>query len=350
MATFDGNNFYYSGQGVVLVGSRDATGKPAGLVPIGNVSDLKIAIATSVLEHKESQTGQRGIDLRLTTETKAQLSMTMENFVSSNLAIALRGGVTTTLAGTATSEALKIYFGKVTPLANPNLTSITTVKAGTGSPVTLDAYVNDSTAWDYKVNLEAGSLMFNDGSVTAASKLATTAAAGATALATPYVSVGSTTTLTFTAAPAAVAGQRVMVQGLSGTDAALMNGKSFVVVSRTSTTIVLNVDTTAKTITGTSGFAQVEGGVGEATYVYGASNRVDSLTTGSMDRYLRFEGLNTADENRPVIVEVFKFSSDPLRELALIGDGIAQFVLEGNILADPLQATGSKYFKQTLLR
>src|SRR4051812_42166381 len=101
MSTFDGNNHYYSGQGVVMIGTRDpVTGAPQGLIPVGNVSDLKISISTNVIEHKESQTGQRGIDLRLTTETKAQLSMTMENFNSYNLGLALRGTSTKVAGGT----------------------------------------------------------------------------------------------------------------------------------------------------------------------------------------------------------------------------------------------------------
>jgi hypothetical protein len=60
MATWDAVDHYYSGQGVVLLAERDAQGKPTGFVPVGNVSDLKITVSTSVLEHKESHTGQRG--------------------------------------------------------------------------------------------------------------------------------------------------------------------------------------------------------------------------------------------------------------------------------------------------
>jgi hypothetical protein len=89
MSTWDPANYYFSGQGTVLVGDRTAAGKSAGLVPVGNVSALQIAIATSVLEHKESYSGSRGIDLRLTQETKATLSVTMENFNAYNLALAL---------------------------------------------------------------------------------------------------------------------------------------------------------------------------------------------------------------------------------------------------------------------
>ena len=83
MSTWDGNNFYFSGQGVVLIGERDAlTGKPKGLRSVGNVTDLSINTTVEVLEHKESQTGQRSIDLRLTTETTVEVTATLENFIA----------------------------------------------------------------------------------------------------------------------------------------------------------------------------------------------------------------------------------------------------------------------------
>ena len=115
MSTFDGNNHYFSGQGVIMIGKRDLEGKPAGLEPVGNVSDLKISIATTSLEHKESQTGQRGIDLRLTTETKATLSATLENYVAKNLQLALRGDHTEKSAGTVSAVTATYFNGEILP-------------------------------------------------------------------------------------------------------------------------------------------------------------------------------------------------------------------------------------------
>lgn len=264
MATWEPVSYYYSGQGVVLIGERDPlTGKPVGLIPVGNVSDLKIAITTSVLEHKESMTGARGIDLRLTTETKAALSMTMESYNSTNLALALRGGETVIAGGSVVDVAYNgaVQLGKITPLAHVSISALTIDKSATPLVAYVDGMVDGE--WDYKVNLDAGSVLWATTPDTA---------------------------------------------GL--------------------------VDDDDVTI----------------SYTYAAQKKVDALTAGSLERYLRFEGLNTADSNKPVVVEVFKFLVDPLKELALIGDGINQFVLEGNVLADALQTTGSKYFKQMLLR
>lgn len=267
MSTFDGNNHYYSGQGVVMVGDRNATsGKPEGLLPVGNVSDLKISIGTTVIEHKESQTGQRGIDLRLTTETKCTLSMTMENFIAANLATALRGASTAVTGATITGEAVSSKRGMVAPLAHMKVSAVTVKEGAT----TLTAYTNDTTTWDYKLNADAGSILLNDGS-------------------------------------------GIGVAGLTG-------GTAGAVVS-------LTVD-----------------------YTYATQNQIDALTLGTQEKFLRFEGLNTADTNAPVVIEVFKFSVDPLKELSMISDTVQQFVLEGNVLADPLRTSGSKYFRELTTR
>lgn len=250
MATWDAVDHYYSGQGVVLVAERDAQGKPLGFVPVGNVSDLKLTVSTSVLEHKESHTGQRGTDLRLTTETKCGLSMTMENFVAENLARVSRGQATTVAGATVTAEPIKCYLGKVVSLANIKVSAVT-VKNGASTLV---------AGTDYFVNADAGSIKFAE------------------------------------------------------TIATITDGAA------------LTVD-----------------------YTYASQKVVDGLVTGAQELYLRFEGLNTAEANSPVVVEVFKFSTDPFQELALIGDGVQSFVLEGSVLADSTRSTGSKYFKTTKL-
>lgn len=252
---------YYSGQGVVLLGIRDAiTGAGNKFLPLGNSSDAKISVSTSVIEHKESQSGIRGIDLRLTTEIKANASITMESWNPKNLAIALRGSQAPVTAGTVTAETNKAYLGYVMPLAHVKVAALVIKKGAT----TLVEYVaGTGTAvdgqWDYKANKEAGSILWAT---------------------TPF--------------------------------------------------LVTLVD--ADTIS--------------CAYTYVGQNVVQALDQPAGDVYLRFEGLNTADGNKPVVVDVFRFATDPLKELSLISDTVQQFVLEGAVLYDALQ-TGSKYFKQT---
>ena len=240
---WDTTNSYFSGQGVVLLAKRaPTTGLPMGFIPVGNVSDLKISVAVSNIEHKESRSGQRAIDLRLTTETKSSLSMTVENY----LADALRGETVTIAGGSVTGEAVTVYLGKISSLKNLKVSAVV-VKNGAATLV-------DGT--DYEVNLEAGSLKF---------------------------------------APA--------ITGL------------------------------------------LDGGVVTVDYTFATQVKVDALTAPTSELYMRFEGLNTAEGNVPVVVEVFKFLTDPLKELALISDAIQQFTLEGSVLSDSLRATGSKFFQ-----
>lgn len=339
MSTFDGNNHYYSGQGVVLVGDRNATtGKPQNLLPVGNVSDLKITIGTTNLEHKESQTGQRGIDLRLTTETKATLSMTMENFISANLATALRGQSTKLLGGTITAEPVQAYFNGVSPLEHINVSAVSVKRAAT----TLVPYVDDLTPFDYKLNTGAGSIQINDGSTIGVSALCT----GGTV---PTAIVAGNPTVV-TVVNTAVVGDSVVFKGFAGADAALLNGKAFNIVAASGTSVSLEVNTTGKTITIGTPLSCFEGQALAVDYTYADQYLMDALVTGAQEKFLRFEGLNTADTNSPVVIEVFKFSVDPLKELAMISDTVQQFVLEGNVLADPLRTTGSKYFRERTSR
>lgn len=335
--SWDTTSNYFSGQGVVLIGERDALGKPKGLIPVGNVSDLKIQVATSVLEHKESQTGAKAIDLRLTTETKASLSMTLESFTPANLLLALRADVTTAKAGSVVGEAIKLYNGKILALGRMKAAAVVLKRGATA----LTAYSNDATPYDYKVNLDNGSVYMNDGSVIGVAALTTggTAATAITVAAQAVITIVNT----------AVAGDKVMFTGWTGADAAFINSKLLTILAATAANITVDLDTTGKTIAALGSLSAFDGQALAVDYTFSTQQTINALTQGVADRYLRFEGLNTADSNKPVVVEVFRFSVDPLKELALIGDGVNKFDLQGNVLLDSLQVTGSKYFRQTML-
>jgi len=348
-STWDATSRYFSGQGVVLLGFRDANGRPKGLVPIGNVCELTLGLEATVEEHKECQSGQRAIDLRLTTEQKATLSMQMENFISANLAIGLRATITEKEAGSVVDENIRVWPGRVEPLANIKVSlDVITDPDGTPTFTRFDSG-SPSTPYDYKINTETGSIFWNDGSEVLFANLAAATVASSVALVsgTP----GADTVLTFGAVPVTTeVDGYLMIQDTAGTAAATLNGKAHRIVSFTATTVTIATNTTGLTITAATGQATASGYTVEADYDFEAQNVVDAFTTGSLERYMRFEGLNTADENRPVVVEVWRFLSDPLAELALISDEVGNFVVEGSVLADPEQDTGSEFFKVTLVR
>lgn len=340
MTTFDRSSNFYSGQGVVLIAERNADGTPKGFIAQGDVSKLQIANAATVQKIKETQSGQRSTAKQLETVLEVTLTMAVANHSHDTVAKALRGGYTTVAAGSVTGEAIKGYAGAITALGKLKLSSVA-IKRGAQA---LTAYVNDSTVWDYKLNTEAGSIQINDGLGGALVDKLTTGGTAPT-----VITVGATTTVTV--ANTASAGDKVVFSGFAGADAALINGKAHTIVSATSTQVVIDLNTTGKTITLGTPLSFFDGGALAADYSYAAQYQVDALTSGSVERYLRFEGLNTLDSNAPVIVEVFKFELSPSESLDLINDEAeSTFTLTGSVLYDALQTSGSKYYRERLLR
>lgn len=342
MSTWDGlNNWYYSGQGVLLMGPRTAAGKPFGLLPVGNVSSLKLTLNENVLEHKESQSGNRLSDLRIAIETTGGISAVLESINSRNLALALRGDRSEQLAGSVTAEAVTGHAGLVTPLKFAKVSAVVAKRGGT----TLTAFVAPGTPWDYKLNADAGSLLINDGSTDLVTGLTT----GGTA--PSAVAVGNPTVFTYASTPAlAVVGARQLITGLTGADAALVNGKAFEITVVSPTQVSVNVDTTGKTITLGTPLSFFDGQPLTVDYSFAGQHLVQAMTQPLREFFLRFEGLNTADGGKPVIVEVFKVQLSAAKELELISDTVQNLTMEGSMLNDPLQATGSKFFREILLR
>lgn len=241
---------FYSGQGIVLLSARDANGKATGFRNVGNVSDLKLTLKTSVAEHKESSTGQRGIDKRLTTEVGCDVSMTLDSFDKENLAVALRGTTAAVVSGTVASETITAKLGYTLPLAHIGVNTVVVKKGATS--------LTDGT--DYTVNPEVGSINI------------LTTATGC-------------------------------------------------------------VDADALTV----------------SYKYDAQETIDAFTAPDTDVWVRFEGMNTADGNKAVVVDIFRFSANPLKELVLINDKLGTITLEGSAMTDLTKTSGSQYFRETRL-
>lgn len=71
----------------------------------------------------------------------------------------------------------------------------------------------------------------------------------------------------------------------------------------------------------------------KAAYGYGASTST-SIMSGSMKTYeLRFEGLNTAEDDKPVLVKA-RIELEPGQKLDLIGDAFGSYDLSANVLSN----------------
>lgn len=69
-------------------------------------------------------------------------------------------------------------------------------------------------------------------------------------------------------------------------------------------------------------------------YAYGAAERVGMFRAPQPEVWVRFDGVNTADANKPVIVDLYRVSLQPTQDLSLISDELQQFELAGRVLAD----------------
>jgi hypothetical protein len=163
-------NTYYSGQGSFLIGDRIfRAGNPiaqcGGLTALGNVSALSIDIETTKFEHKESESGNRAVDLSIIQEKKGTFTMTLENVNGFNLALALWGNTGSVAVTPVVDYVVKVDVMDVPyPLPVPNIASIQNVDDGVGAGT---AYTEESAPGvgdnDYGIDLINGTITFFTG-------------------------------------------------------------------------------------------------------------------------------------------------------------------------------------------
>lgn len=149
-------SYYASFQGRVYLGKRDVNGNPIEVRTPGNVAELSLSLKTDVIEHYESQTGQRAVDLRLVKQKSATVALTIEEFTKENLALALYGNYLSSASGSVTDEVV----GGTTPLvgeryflAHPKVSALT-LKDSAASPATLTAGTH------YTADADFGAIQF----------------------------------------------------------------------------------------------------------------------------------------------------------------------------------------------
>jgi hypothetical protein len=106
--------------------------------------------------------------------------------------------------------------------------------------------------------------------------------------------------------------------------------------SATPKTLVAGTDYTADADFGAVQFLNTAGITApvKAAYTFGAISDVGMFTAPLPERFLRFEGVNTAAGNEKWLIELYRVAFDPLKNLDVIGDDINKFELDGSLLAD----------------
>lgn len=244
---------YFNGQGKIYIGQRDANGNPLAMKYVGNAPDFKFNLEESVTEHKESTSGLRLTDLRLTTELKASTSMLLEQLDADNLNLLLFGTTAAQAVTAVTGEAIQgstsVAVGDIYLLDSMNIAALA-IKDSTGSPKTLVSGTN------YSADLKTGQIEILD----------------------------------------------------------LTTGGPFV-------------------------------GPLTADYTRAAATNITKLFgQPAVEYWLRFAGKNTAVSGSPeVIVDLYRVRLSPAAEVALINDDLAQFALEGSVLADDTKTQAGAY-------
>lgn len=238
-------SFYASFQGRVYLGKRNLQGNPVDVRSPGNVAELKLALKTEVLEHFETQSGQRSLDHRMIKTKSATVSLTIEEFTQDNLALALYGKPVTHAEGIVNSESIGGLLPKIGEryfFSHPKISNLVFTDSA-ALPAELDEGTN------YTADTDFGAAQFLD-------------VAGFTP---PF----------------------------------------------------------------------------KASYSFGEVASVGIFTQPLPERFLRLEGINTAQGNAPVLVELYRVAFDPLKELALISNEYNKFELEGSLLADATKSLDS---------
>lgn len=152
---------YFRGQGKLFAGSRNAAGKPVGLVFLGDLSSAEVSPQVERDEIIENVTGSSGVGASWLRRSQFNIQIAMRSIRKDHLAAALQGTATDKTAGSVTDEAHTVALGKFSPLVHNKVSSVVVTGAG-GSPT----YVADT---DYKVHADEGFIEWlSGGSVTEA--------------------------------------------------------------------------------------------------------------------------------------------------------------------------------------
>lgn len=146
----------FSFQGKVYLGLRDGTnGKPKALRWVGDASQLQIKLTTDTDERQESWSGKRLTSVRLVKSTKADFTLTLNDFSIQNLALALGATEVDVATGTVTAESCPddLVVGDVVALDHRDVSDVVITDSASSSPATL------AEGTDYSIESAEGGLI-----------------------------------------------------------------------------------------------------------------------------------------------------------------------------------------------
>jgi hypothetical protein len=290
-----------------LAGSTDA------FRHVGNCSVLNLKQTLDVQRQRDYTRAGGGTLKKVERIESVDADLTMLSFNSANLALAVAGDATTVAGATITDEAVKGYKDATSRLNHPPLS----VAAVSGAGASVTAAIAGTTMTVSAVlsgALFVGQVLSGSG-VTAATTI--------TALGTGTGGVGTYTVST----SQTVASTTVTATGpnyAANTDFELSTGGIY--------------------IPPTSSIP--DGANLLVDYTHGEYSRIEAGTKTASVMECFFEGLNEAEGNAQMLIDIWRLSLPAANELALIGNEMGELQFAAEVLKDSSKGSGvSAYWR-----
>lgn len=118
---------------------------------------------------------------------------------------------------------------------------------------------------------------------------------------------------------------------------------SSVTLSDTGGALVENTDYTLDAYSGKVTFLDATSGAVEADYTYDMPAFISLFTAGQKDYWVRFVGVNAANEDEKVMFDAYKVQFNPASSLGLLTDESAPLELSGGVLQDQSKAANDDW-------
>lgn len=293
----------YIGKGPIY--ARKRTGG-LGLLPIGNCSALSFAITEDIKTLPDYTNAGGGTKDTLRRITKVEGTVDARDFSSENLALALRGQVTTESSATISAEPHTAYTGAFVALDHLKDSSATVTPV-----IAVSAARTDTTAYVLGDTILASAVVYQ----------CTTAGTTGGSAPTYSATIGATTT-----DGTVVWTSRGAVAMVADTDYQM--GNAGIKILSTATRFALGLPITV-------------------AYTQNPAEILQALVNSATDYELFFDGLNEVDSGNPSPIKVHRVQFGVTSGLPLIADDFGTLQIKFDVLQDTtISGTGiSQYFK-----
>lgn len=314
----------FRGQGVLSIADRNVAGLPTGYVDMGNCSEVTLSPSIERIEHVEYRTGKQFKDKVIEKMVSAEIQFVAESTAINNLKRYFYGSSSQSVAGTVSGEVVQAFKGKKSKLTRVNLTGWTSLTDANGTRTFVRDVDGDSRLNVPQFDATTNTFTSNNHGLINGTRLRLTAGTLPTSFngTTDYFAIAVATNtfqLSLTNGGAVVDG------GSSGAG----------IVATVQYDYKINLKTGVIDFYPNAGFT--EGDYLRANYTAGTSEKIAAFTAINRDVYIMFEGLNTAENDSPVVLTVYKVRLDPAESWQFIGDEWANFTVKGTVLYDSQQ-------------